>query len=113
MQYKIDGNKLIITVDQEERDQLRLEKIENEDFESDDFMFEFLEPLICNSELNWVDPSITGDLTDAPILAIFNPDDPDDPFADQVILDRWAFMDYMVKSVTQELLDHGQVIFVQ
>lgn len=109
MQYKIDGNKLIITVDQEERDQLRLEKIENEDFQSDDFMFEFLEPLICNSELNWVDPSITGDLTDAPMLGIFDPDNQED----NVVLDRWAFMDYMVKSVIQELLDHGQVIFVQ
>lgn len=109
MKYETVGNKLVITIDQEERDQLLEESLENENFESDDFMCEFLEPLVCNSELNWIDSTMTGDLTDAPMLGIFDHENQDE----QIVVDRWAFMDYMTKSVQRELLNHGQVTFIQ
>jgi len=105
MRHIIADGKLTITIDDEERDQLREAKTENEDFDSDAFMVDFLEPLTANSELDWTDAQFTGDLTDAPMLAIHD--------EDHNVTERWAFMDYQVISVQQRLLDHGKAVFVQ
>lgn len=77
---------------------------ELEDLRSDSQMIEFFEDLTCNSELEWVDAQETGDLTDAPMLGIRN--------QDGEIVARWAFMDYQVKSVLDELKEKGHCVFV-
>lgn len=86
-----------------------------------------LEYLLGNSELQWIDPSDTGDLTDAPILGILGEEttDGDTPgpyglcyistdgdgsiFAP--IIERWAFMDYAVRSFLTDLATEGQAVF--
>ena len=77
---------------------------ELEDLRSDSQMIEFLEDFTCNSELDWVDAQETGDLTDAPMLGIRN--------QDGEVVARWAFMDYQVTSVLDELNEKGHCVFV-
>ena len=94
-------------------------------------MHDFLEPITCNSELEWLPEGATGDLTSAPMLGILGDDQmrmqgvpPSGPYgiietgfnghADtfQPILERWAFMDYQVRSVLEDLRDRGEAVFV-
>ncbi len=63
-----------------------------------------MEPLICNSELQWINPADTGDLTDAPMIGITD--------EDETILERWAYMDYMVRSFCDDLLETGEAVFI-
>lgn len=91
---------LLIKVEEDERKQLQEDHQNDPDFQSDKYMHEFLEPLTCNSVLDWVDPGEIGDLTDAPMLGIRGTDDQ--------ISYRWAWMNYEVKSLQQELLLNGE-----
>jgi hypothetical protein len=140
MQYRIEDGRLILTVDDEERELLRQLKAERQDDEqcdpwgSDALMYDWFEPLICNSELDWVDPAVTGDLTSAPILAIRGDYEPGPDNVDEVVgtglvhagcweregrlrqmylpvLFRWAYMDYQVRYVLDDLLDQGEAVF--
>jgi hypothetical protein len=54
---------------------LQADKQENEDFLSEQFMYDLLEPIICNLELEWIRPEEIGALTDAPILGIVDRND--------------------------------------
>lgn len=97
---------------------------DDSNFGNDAMMADFLEPLICNSELTWINPADTGDLTDAPILGIlgeerpFNQEDSTIPHIVtgsnmiQPILCRWAFMSYQVRAVLEDLRDKGEAVFV-
>ena len=100
MDYQRNDQGLLITIDEDEQQELR----EFDEIQSDQSMFEFFESLICNSELDWVDPSETGDLTSAPMLGVRGEND--------TIIERWAFMDYQIKSVLEDLLNEGAVQFV-
>jgi hypothetical protein len=104
MKHLISPNKscLLITVDEDERKQLA----EMEDIHSDKALHDFLEPLTGNSELEWVYPEHTGDLTDAPMLGIT--DNSDTP----KIIARWAWMNYQVKSFLEALRDHGKAVLL-
>jgi len=74
---------------------------------------EFFESFLCNSDLDWVPPEITGDLTDAPILGIYEYDpELNSGDGEYYLVERWAFMDYQVKSVLEELLENGRIIFI-
>lgn len=66
---------------------------------------EDLETLTANSEFQWINPSETGDLTDAPMLGIRDGDT-------DVIVARWAYMDYQVRSFVDDLIEHGRAVFV-
>lgn len=82
---------------------------------SDVAMYEFLEPITANSELEWIDPSETGDLTDAPMLGIRDPDsfgDIGDPNENFPVEERWAFMDYQISSLLEVLRDKGSAVLV-
>ena len=70
-------------------------------------MADILEPITCNSELEWTSSEHTGDLTDAPMLGILQHGD-----GDPVIVERWAFMDYQVRSVLEDLRDKGEAVFI-
>lgn len=99
-----DRQTLTITVDHAERAELSAWDNPDKGIQSDAAMHDFLEPLICNSELDWINPEETSDLTDAPILG--TRDDQGE------VTERWAFMDYQVRSVLEELRDKGTVNFI-
>ena len=131
MQYTIspDRRRLTIQASKTEREELR----ERDDIQSDYALHEIFERLVSNSELEWINPADTGDLTDAPMLGILDGAQPlanresfaphygttlagcyGDPPQAQVcpILERWAFMDYQVRSVLEDLRDKGEAVFV-
>lgn len=123
MKYSIspDRSKLIITADESERSEMR----EN-DFKSDKALYESFEKLIANSELQWINPEDTGDLTDAPMLGILGDIGPNvtgprilvgawgtPPISNYFeINERWAFMDYALRSPLEDLILKGEVVFV-
>lgn len=106
MKYSIspDRTRLTITVDDAERAELR----NTEAIEYDDTMTDFFERLTANSELDWINPAETGDLTDAPMLGIRDYDGQ----AAFPVLERWAWMDYQVQSLLVQLRDHGNAVLV-
>ena len=128
-----DGDKLIIRVDRARRRELRRlrrGKDTKDDFNSDRMLQEFLEPLLGNSELEWIDASETGDLTSAPILGIFGSEQTSDkgPYGVrhvgrwpermgkpvdwyQPIQFRWGYAPYQVRSPLTDLADDGEVTF--
>jgi len=125
MKFEYDDNKLTIIADED--DKRELQEILDEDpdyFASRDATYDFFESLIANSELSWIDPIDTGDLTDAPILGILDYDESVNsktgPYGAvdvgmgeyAPILHRWGFMDYQIRSVLEDLLEKGKVIFV-
>ena len=80
---------------------------------SDKAMYEAFEGLIANSELEWICPEWHGDLTDAPILGILNPNWSEDTDAfEKRALERWGFMDYALRSPLEDLRDKGEAVFV-
>ena len=105
MTYKIspDRRRLIITVDDAERQEIR----ELESPDSDAAMVDFFERLTCNSELDWITPVEArenfGDLTDAPMLGLRE--------AMGEPTERWAFMGYETQSVLSVLAATGSILF--
>jgi len=63
---------------------------------------EILEWFLCNSEWDWIDPSETGDLTDAPMLGIRDDDN------EGTVIERYAFMPYAIRSFLDDLADSGE-----
>lgn len=132
MDFQYDDNTLTITVDAEEQARLKQAREDDPDlFASDRALHDEFEDLVGNSELQWVDPSDTGDLTDAPMLGILGPEEPggNGEFGKVLagrwndsagvlqswfhpIEKRWAFMDYQVRSVLDDLADKGKAVFV-
>ena len=86
---------------------------------------EALEDLISNSELQWIDPSDTGDLTAAPMLGILGEEQRENsgPYGAvvcgqdengkfyQPVLERWGFAHYAIRSFLQDLVDDGKAVF--
>lgn len=107
LSYKIseDRRTLTILANEAKRQELR----EREDVQSNDALTEVFERMVCNSELDWINPADTGDLTSAPMLGVqfFDNDK-----RETVILERWAFMDYQVRSVLEDLRDKGEAVFI-
>jgi hypothetical protein len=62
-----------------------------------------LSTMLCaNGPFQWADASMFGDLTDAPMLAIFEDDKP---------IARWAYMGYQINDWREELVDSSEVIW--
>ena len=108
-------NRLTILIDDEERELLKAQETNGENLLSDSFMADFLEPLTCNSELDWVDPvearDTFGDLTDAPMLGIYGVSDETRSNGGRELCERWAFMSYETTSVLETLRDTGKAVF--
>lgn len=103
------GTTLVITADKDDRKHLATTAAYADEqgcgsFGSDATMIDQLGDLLANSEYDWVDPSETGDLTSAPMLGIRE--------EDGSVIKRWAFMDYQVRCVLEDLVDKGECIFV-
>lgn len=123
MKYEIseDRQKLTLTVTAGEQEMLcELPEEGDGNIHSDDTMYEWFEWLIANSELTWINPEETGDLTSAPMLGILGEEqvfrDADSPVPHRVtgpnfiqeIKGRWAWMAYQVQSLLVELRDKGK-----
>jgi hypothetical protein len=134
LKYEVQGKNLIVMpFDNNERNELKIMRDDDPDFASDSVMHDAFETMIANSELQWINPEDTGDLTDAPMLGILGeetiesepllPDFPENyglvstgnngtMGMVQPILKRWAFMNYQIKSPLDDLVDIGQAVFV-
>lgn len=99
--FNSDRSQLIISADATER--AILDAMNGHDIQSDSALHDFFEPLVCNSELDWIRPEETGDLTDAPLLGI--------RYESETKIERWGFQDYCLRSPLIDLRDSGEVIF--
>jgi|SRR5215831_4327488 len=86
-----------------------------------------LEPLLCNSELEWIRPEEIGALTSAPILGLRGDPIPASEGADtrflhvayrdngvtwyEPVTQAWGFMDYALRSFVDDLIDTGEAVF--
>ncbi len=98
-------NCLILSVDAETQAALHNLRAElntdgSDAFSSDNNLHEIFEWLTCNSEIEFVYPEETGDLTSAPLLGIRD--------EHGNIANRWGFMDYQLLSPQDELADFGR-----
>lgn len=125
MKFSYNDTQLTLWIDEDEKAELKAMKDDDpQHFQSDDAMYDFFESLIANSELSWIDPSDTGDLTSAPILGILDYEnhrpEKTGPFGAvdtgmneyAPIIHRWGFMEYQVASPLEHLLATGKCHFV-
>lgn len=130
MEHTFENGDLVITIDADTQAHLA-ERQTEDDFDSVNYMYDVFEDLVCNSNLDWISPDITGDLTDAPILGILGEAIPgsegdgvlagcyppeDCPDGEPVphyhpVIDRWGYMDYALKCPQEDLANHGKVVF--
>jgi len=111
MKYSIspDRSRLTITADAAERCELRQLTECGDGICSDATMVSFLESITCNSELDWIPEGETGDLTSAPMLGIREWEPMKHEY---VVLERWAWLDYQVRSLLEDLRDNGEAVLV-
>jgi hypothetical protein len=132
MHYTINETRSRLTIHADPDDRARLAEIKADDPDEWGTIKcegEILEPLICNSELEWINPADTGDLTDAPMLGIIGGDEEttrerkgpcgavqwgsdEEGALYAPILERWAFMSYEVRSFCDDLLTTGEAVFI-
>jgi len=132
MEFKFDDDKLTITADDGEQAELAEMRLNagGASYFPTAVLHDWFEDLLGNSELEWINPDDTGDLTDAPMLGILGEEGMRDitVFATNYglvetgheghwtlckpIIQRWAYMNYQVKSPLVDLADHGKVVFV-
>jgi hypothetical protein len=107
---------------------LRLSADNPEELADADTIEEAMEHLLSSSDLCWIDPSICGDLTDAPMLAILDyPELPVEALPGRGYVDcgywdgkhwsyrvarRWGWMDYAVKDLLEELKEQGEAVLL-
>jgi hypothetical protein len=130
--HSIEPNgELRLVADSVARQTLKEMKEEQPDFDSDAVMYDVLEGIVANSELEWIQPEWVGALTSAPMLGITGEPRPmkegerggvgmgsvnvvgnwDNQTWVSDVLKAWAFMNYQVTSPQQELLEKGEAIF--
>ncbi len=129
MKYEVLSNgDLKLTVDGEERKLLRtLYREDPDSFHSDSVMQDWFEGFIANSAFQWVEPLYAGALTSAPMIGIYSEPRPlregedmnvfylaghwDDKDWVQDVEHAFAFMDYQIRSVLEDLKDKGYAVF--
>ena len=102
-------------------------------FDSDDFLYDLLEPMFTDDCFAWLPEGTTGDMTSAPMLGILGDEIPGPATSKtqcsglyhcgrwevegerrqmyQPVLQRWAFMDYALISPQRELAETGQCVW--
>jgi hypothetical protein len=132
MKYEISKDRKTLTIfaDSGERSDLT-RQTQTSEITSGVALTDWLESLVCNSELQWVTGETSGDLTSAPMLGILGDEMRANVIKEndikhfgliqcghdrngawfQPILERWAFMDYQVRSVLEALRDTGNAVF--
>lgn len=118
MKFDISADRKTLTITADLQERADMDQEEPTEWEA-------LETLVANSELQWVNPADTGDLTDAPMLGILGEEQRDNsgPFGAVLagndgkgaiycpILERWAFMAYETRSFVSDLSEHGRAVF--
>lgn len=121
---RLDNGNLLLIIDHDgERASLK-DLTDEEKIQTRDGELEFFEGILANSEWDWIEPAFIGALTDAPILGIYGKQTPvlDDTDTDKVCLaghwddkswylpitEAYAWMNYQVQSLLEELRDKGQ-----
>lgn len=130
MKFKISKDRRTLTIFTQGSERRELKRLGDE-IQQDATMFAFLEPLVCNSELEWIPEGVTGDLTSAPMLGILGDEMPIETIREQVksrfgtipcgfdghfhlyqpILERWAYLAYQLRSPLVDLRDTGNAVF--
>lgn len=119
MKYEIaPSGRLVISVEPKEAIELRQRrKHEPDKWVTHDMEVEVLEPLIANSELDWIPEGATQDLTNAPMLGIMDNAEgkwPELFFGmayERPIIARWAYMNYAVRSFLDDLADKAETVW--
>ena len=104
MKYEISKDRKTLTIIAADDDRQWLRKMDDAKIQADTTMLEYFEWMVCNSELEWISPDETGDLTSAPMLGIRN--------KRNAIVDRWGYMEYALRSPLCDLRDDGRAVFV-
>lgn len=126
---------LVMTCDEEEQAALLAAQEEDPDrFDTDDFMVDLFEPMVCNDCFSWLPEGVTSDLTSAPMLAVLGCEERakrryknNHRMLDgsglypcgfdgrqqivQPVLYRYAYMDYAVCTPQRDLLNHGRAVW--
>jgi len=98
------GGLLILKADAEEQVRIRELVAEKEgDWSPMQMDDEVLAPLLCNSELEFINAEDCGALTDAPILGLRK--------ESGEVEAAWAYMDYQLRSFVDDLLETGRAVF--
>lgn len=127
LSYTVSPDRSTLTLHADETTRLELQDIYNEsdDWGSCTMELEVCEHLTNNSELQWINPADTGDLTDAPTLGITGEEQREQsgPYGSTLsghdekgpyyypIEERWSFQPYQVRSFIDDLLEKGHAIF--
>lgn len=99
-----DRKYLTLVADYETRKFLSYEKYKNPEwFGSSESENDVLFSLMINSDLFWVKPEESGDLTDAPLIGIYN--------SDGKLIERWGYMNYQIKSFLDDFITAGEAVF--
>jgi hypothetical protein len=99
-------------------------------FDSDDFLYDLLEPIFTDDAFTWLPEGTTADLTAAPMIGVLGDELPGPPTEEAVcsglfncgrwevegqlrdiyqpVLKRWAFMEYALTSPQAELAESGR-----
>lgn len=104
MKYEISQDRKTLTIIAADDDRAMLREMDEAHIQADTTLFDYFEWLVCNSELEWISPEETGDLTSAPMLGTRT--------RHNAIIERWAFMDYQLRSPLCDLRDTGKAVFV-
>ena len=111
MIFKVIKNKLLISFEKNDNTERQfLQEIkENHDGSlcSDNAMYDFFEPFLENNSdgWEWIAPEDIAALTAAPIIGTKDKNDNIDT--------AFGFMDYAVRSVLEDLEEHGEVVFTK
>jgi hypothetical protein len=122
MKYIIDEyQQLWLLADLQDREDILELRGEDQHFSLDDET-EALERMLANSELQWINPEDTGDLTDCPILGVLGTETqltPVGPYGAvavgkdetgllyQPIVARWGWVEYELRSFLEDLATLG------
>jgi hypothetical protein len=112
MKYSISPDRMRLTITVDETERAELHEMDSRRICGDAAMYDFLEPITCNSELEWICPEETGDLTNAPMLGIRDcmTDELRENGGAPPVIERWAWMDYQLLGLLEGLKDRGFVI---
>lgn len=124
--FRYNGDTLIIYCTREKQKELHYERrLAPELFGTDRALRDEFEEMIANSELEWVYPEDTHDLTEAPMLGVLGTEEPgvwgqygrvligmwggQSWFAP--IEQRWGYEPYQIRSPLDDLADKGRAVF--
>jgi hypothetical protein len=132
MTYEISEDRSCLTLQVDKFEQANLQslrKLEPEQWGTWRTEAQVLENLLGNSELDWVQPTDTSDMTDAPLLGIVGNEEErtreqtgpygavlaggDEGGAWYVpILERWGYAEYALHSFMDDLANKGEAVFL-